>query len=317
MDTPHSNPSVSIIVPTYNREETLCNTIQDLLELHDQFSELLVVDQTREHLPDTLSFLSSLPEKVRIIKLSAPDLTKARNRGAREARSEIVLYLDDDIKPLPTLIRSHIRHYQDPTIGGIAGHVKSAYGIVRGLDSRYHTSAFPWRYIRFDQDWDLCEVVAAPGGNMSFRRALIFEAGGFDEQFVGNAYREETDFCLRLRKMSYRILFDPDAALIHYGKTDGGCEHFRFADPNRVSFLYYKDFIQNNAYFIFKHVPRASMPEFIWELYRNHIGNKFNLRQGLNLFFFRHVAFVLGLFGAYRAWRRQNFLYHSDIYLSL
>ena len=136
MDTSHSNPTVSIIIPTYNREETLCNTIQDLLGFYDQFFELLVIDQTKEHLPDTLSFISGLPEKVRIINLPVPDLTKARNRGAREAKSEIVLYLDDDIKPFPTLISSHIRHYHDQTIGGVAGLVKSAHGIVRNLDPR-------------------------------------------------------------------------------------------------------------------------------------------------------------------------------------
>ena len=237
-----------------------------------------------------------------------PNLPAARNRGAKEAKGDVILYLDDDINPLPELFVAHARHYVDPSIGGVAGKLLSPYGEVKNLDPRYYTSPFSWRYIRFDQDWDPCEIDSAPGGNMSFRRNSILALGGFDENFVGNAFREETDFCIRLRKLSYRILFDPKAALIHYWKTEGGCDHIRFGNPNAVSFSYYTDFVQNNFYFFLKHVPRAAIGELLWELYRNHIGNRENLQQGFSHLSRRHIAFCLGILKGLKAWRRwQNY----------
>jgi GT2 family glycosyltransferase len=299
-----STSSLSIVIPTYKRERRLCETVQALVEIRGGFLELLIVDQTPEHLPETKSFLAQLPACVRLIRMPHPNLPAARNAGAREAAGDVVLYLDDDIKPLPELFEAHTRHYGDHTVGGVAGRLLSPYGEVKRLDPRYYTSPFQWRYIRFDQDWDLREVESAPGGNMSYRRHLIFEAGGFDEHFVGNAFREETDFCLRLRKRSYRILFDPDAAVIHYWKTEGGCDHIRLGNPQLVSFSYYQDFIQNNFYFFLKHVPPKAMWELTWELYRNHIGNKSNLDRGFGQLCLRHVAFFVGFLRAYSAWQR-------------
>jgi GT2 family glycosyltransferase len=277
----------------------------------DEKYQLLVVDQTPNHHPKTEGYLSNLPKHVRVIRTATPNLPAARNIGAKEAKGEIVLYLDDDVKPLRSFIAAHLRHYQDPTVGAVAGRLISPYGEIKKLDRRYYTSTMPWRYIRFDQQWPLREVEAAPGGNMSCRRHLIKQTGGFDEQFVGNAFREETDFCLRLRYASYRILFDPEAAVIHYWKTEGGCDHIRLGNPDLTSYRYYQDFVQNNIYFCLKHVPRSAMPELAWELYRNHIGNRYNLRRGLTHLLYRHAAFCIGAVRGYKAWRRHVLLAQS------
>lgn len=139
---------------------------------------------------------------------------------------------------------------------------------------------------------------------MSFRREILFRIGGFDENFVGNAFREETDFCIRLRKLPYRILFDPDAALIHYWQTEGGCDHTRFGNSKLISFAYYRDFVQNNFYFFLKHAPRRARGELVWELYRNHIGNRENLKHGFTHLSLRHLALCMGLARGSKAWRR-------------
>jgi len=300
----HTHPTLSVVIPTYNREKPLRSTVQSLLELGDVGWELLIVDQTQCHSEETENFLLSLPPRVRIIRLPTPNLPAARNVGAQETSGEIILYLDDDIRPQPELFRAHTRHYGDPTVGGVAGRLISPYGDIKKLDPRYHSSPFHWRHIRFDQNWDLREVESAPGGNMSFRRNLLFQIGGFDENFVGNAFREETDFCMRLRKLSYRILFDPDAALIHYWQTEGGCDHIRFGSSHFISFSYYIDFVQNNFYFFLKHVPLTAVGELAWELYRNHIGNKENMDQGFKHLYLRHIAFCIGIVRGFKAWSR-------------
>lgn len=294
--------AISIVVPTYNREGILCHTIKHLLRYQDQFLELIIVDQTALHSRETESYLSHLNHPVKVIKLKTPNLPNARNIGAREAKGDLVLYLDDDITPLPSLIESHRRHYADPQIGGVAGKVIASTGRIPVLDKRYFTSPFPFLYVRFDQDWGVRQIESAPGGNMSFRRDLIHSVGGFDTSFVGNGFREETDFCLRLRKRSYKIIFDPDAAIVHHYAEKGGAENFRFGNSQLISFSYHEDFFHNNLYFFLKDLPPSHWPALTLGLYQAHVASKQNLSQGIVHVALRNLAFVTGLFRAIRSY---------------
>lgn len=295
-----TSSSISIVIPTYNRETILCNTIRHLLGLRGQWDEIIVVDQTPSHRQETELFLSDLRDAVRLIKVKTPNLPNARNIGAREAKGDVVLFLDDDITPLPSLITSHQRHYADPRAGGVAGKVISSTGQKGVLDSRYYTSPFPWLYLRFDQDWGVCEVESSPGGNMSFRRELILSLGGFDTRFAGNGFREETDFCLRLRNRSYKIIFDPDAAIVHHYAEKGGSENFRFGNPQFISFSYHEDFFHNNLYFFFKNLSPSHWPILTLGLYQAHVANKKQLHRGIAHITLRNLAFITGVLRAIR-----------------
>jgi glycosyltransferase involved in cell wall biosynthesis len=52
--------TLSIIIPTYNRNEMLCTTLSNVLQYENQYAELIVVDQTKEHDQDTAKFLNIL-----------------------------------------------------------------------------------------------------------------------------------------------------------------------------------------------------------------------------------------------------------------
>ena len=56
---------------------------------------------------------------------------------------------------------------------------------------------------------------------MSFRRAVIEELGGFDEGYTA-PYRGESDFCFRMRRRGYRLVFEPKAAVDHLMHEQGG-----------------------------------------------------------------------------------------------
>ncbi|WP_263975552.1 hypothetical protein [Leptolyngbya sp. 7M] len=86
------------------------------------------------------------------------------------------------------------------------------------------------------------QVLTARGCNMSFRRALFEQHSlWFDERFQGSAVREESDFCLRIRKTGYKIWYDPTAHLVHLGEESGGCH-----DISTRSFKYQITFYHNN-----------------------------------------------------------------------
>jgi GT2 family glycosyltransferase len=65
-------------------------------------------------------------------------------------------------------------------------------------------------------------VANCMAGNLSVRRERALEVGGFDENFVGVAYRFETDFCRRLRARGGSILFEPAASVRHLKAPRGG-----------------------------------------------------------------------------------------------
>ena len=74
------------------------------------------------------------------------------------------------------------------------------------------------------------DVEHLPGGNMSFRRRVFEQVGGFDVRFGGAAMGEETDFCLRARRAGFRLVFDPRASIEHLHLSTGGCREARFED---------------------------------------------------------------------------------------
>ena len=106
-------PHVSLIIPTYQREKVLCDSISYALNQDYADYEIVVVDQTDTHEIDTQRFLNQLPDFVRIVNHRPPSLTGARNRGILEAHGEIVIMIDDDVIIESDFISQHLRHYHD------------------------------------------------------------------------------------------------------------------------------------------------------------------------------------------------------------
>ena len=71
-------------------------------------------------------------------------------------------------------------------------------------------------------------VTNGMAGNLSVRAEAARNAGGFDENFVGMAYRFETEFCRRLARLG-KILFEPAASVRHLRAPSGGIR--RYGDP--------------------------------------------------------------------------------------
>ena len=304
-----SRPKVSLVLPTYGRDELLRHALSDLLRLDYPDYEILVVDQTPCHTPETRRYLSDIQDRIRYIRQAQPSVVAAANRGVQSARGEIALFVDDDVRiPDPEFITRHVTSYDDPAIGGVAGRVLDATDPKEGtFDPR---SADPvWGF--FYTGWEHrtpCEVTTAPGANMSFRRELILCHGGFDEHFLGNAFRWENDFCLRLRKAGHRVVYNPSPTVHHFYASPGGNDnrHLRGRDP--ASHVWYRSFFHNQMYFALKHIPRPSIPRLLWRLYRGHVLNRPYAREGVGFLLARHRAFVGGLLlvrATYRQWRLE------------
>ncbi len=201
--------------------------------------------------------------RVRYIRKEQPGLPGARNTGVAAAKGEVVLFVDDDVIPGPGLISAHARAYADGGVAGVAG----VAGRVLPPGGRPTTGMKSPRRIakvkfcglvildHFDAD-ARAEAHHVRGCNMSFLKRAIERAGGFDVRFGGSAHLEETDLALRVRKLGYRLVFEPDAALVHLREPVGGCR----PKSLREWFFWYG---HNMCLFYLKNFPKGLFPMYV------------------------------------------------------
>jgi GT2 family glycosyltransferase len=210
---------VSIVIPTYRRETVMLQSVQALLALSRPAAELLLVDQTPRHEPETEAALESLSAagRIRWLRLAEPSITGAMNAGLLAATQDCVLFLDDDIVPEPALVESHYAAHVDKPGTLIAGRVLQPWD-----EGRHHSPDAPFHFAHPLAQW----ARDFAGGNFSVPRDAAIAIGGFDENFVNVAFRYEAEFAHRWRESAHRIYFEPSACLHHLKADAGGTRTF-------------------------------------------------------------------------------------------
>ena len=298
--------SVSVIIPTYRREAPLRRCLAGVLAQRHPAFEMLVVDQSPEHEPDTWAALRALPPHARHVRLPRPSVTAAANAGARQAKGAILVFLDDDVEiDDRDLLERHAAHYADPTIGAVSGRMAHPGWTASMAPPRLRGGSLAFLDVNFDHDQPL-DVPTTCAANMSLRRELVERLGGFDERYSANAFRWETDFSVRLIRAGYRIRYDPAARVVHHFGTPGGCENGNLLSHAAASHAWYVPFFRNNTYFAFKLLAGADRARFLWRLYREHVLNRAYLGAGPVFLGRRHAALARGAAGGWCVWRQAR-----------
>jgi GT2 family glycosyltransferase len=294
--------AVSVIIPTYRREAPLRRCLADVLAQRPAAFEVLIVDQSPEHEPQTWAALRALPPHARHVRLEAPSVTAAANAGVRMTRAPLLLFLDDDVEIRePDLLARHARHYDDPAVAGVVGRIVNAER--RGdLPRPAAAGRLGFLDVNFDHPYAM-DVPTAAGANMSFRRDVVERLGGFDERYTANAFRWETDFSVRVIRAGHRIRYDPEARVVHHYGTPGGCDNEHLLGRTAASHAWYVPFFRNNTYFALKLLAGADRARFLWRLYREHVLNRAFLAAGPAFLGRRHAALARGAAEGWRVWR--------------
>ncbi|MBD1940859.1 glycosyltransferase family 2 protein, partial [Coleofasciculus sp. FACHB-712] len=185
---------ISVIIPTYGREEPLRDTLKDVLLQDYPAFEVLVVDQTATHQPETQAYLEELANsgKIRWFRVDWASLPGARNYAVRRAVGEIVLFLDDDVLLKPGYLEAHARNYLErPEVGAVAGRVFDRMKLedsgnkltIEDLPPEAMDPGIAWYHIDLVHTVKPQRVLTARGCNMSFRREIFTKHGlHFDER---------------------------------------------------------------------------------------------------------------------------------------
>ncbi len=212
--------TLSVAIVTYQREQVLVDSIAALLALDPQPLEILVIDQTLTHIEPVQNQLQAWhqSQQIRWLHLSRPSITAAMNRALWEARSERVLFVDDDVIPAPELLSAHIHAAEQCPGALIAGRVLQPWHHGNPHSEELTPFRFNTLKPRLPADFIGC--------NFSVPRAAALELGGFDQNFVRVAYRYEAEFAHRWRQVGHSIRYEPRALLHHLHAGGGGTRSY-------------------------------------------------------------------------------------------
>jgi len=287
---------VSVIIPTYNRYKDLYECLDSIFALKDKPYEVIVVDSGS--VDETLTLEACFP--VRFISITERNREYARNLGISMAHGDVIAFLDDDVVVCEEWLDQIVKPYEYDYVGGVGGRV-IPYGTSKKffvqLDRNDIGRVFDSGLVigNFDiPSANLVEVDSFIGCNMSFRRELLAKVGGFDENFGGTGYRDDTDLCIRIRKLGYALMYNSKALVWH---------KFRGKQVTQAWLYWY---VRNHVYFYFKNFfaeHRFGFPVFLYHMFlppRNYVsksGIKLKIEAALIWNVFK------GLFDGYRTWK--------------
>lgn len=207
---PTDLPSVSVIIPVKNRAQELKESLQALEALIYPRAkvEILVVDDASTD--TTFEVAQRFSAKTFRMKVSLGQ-GACRNFAARRARGDILAFLDSDCMASPGWLNELVPYLTKPGIGAVGGYVDGYFSRTH-LD-RYEKTCSPLNMGGRPREAGTDPShFYLPSCNFLVHRDIFLALGGFDETLhVG----EDVEFCWRLRKAGYTILYIPKGVVYH------------------------------------------------------------------------------------------------------
>jgi GT2 family glycosyltransferase len=204
---------LSVIIPTFNRREILLRALDGLSRQSSgsDFEVLVISDGSTDGTAAAVRALA-VPYRLRMVEQKNSGPSVARNHGARLAEAPLLVYMDDDIEPVPQFLEAHARaHAEDSTLVLI--------GPQSGPENEPMSHWVAWEHRMLQKQYaNFVAGVWAPGpnnlysGNFSIRREHLLEVGGFNEVFTR---QEDVELGFRLARHGLHFEFSPEAVGIH------------------------------------------------------------------------------------------------------
>ena len=188
-------PILSVIIPCYNTEHTLEQTLRSVLDMqYDAWEAILVNDGSPDNLEQVALEWVKKDKRFRYFKKENGGLGSARNYGIEKALGDFILPLDSDNMVRPTFIKSALRIFEESNeIGVVYGN--AAYFGERTGD--WNVGAFDaFRLLAYNYI-DACAII----------RKEVFEAVGVYETNLPHQGHEDWELWLRVLASEYTFSY--------------------------------------------------------------------------------------------------------------
>ncbi|TXT36854.1 MAG: cell wall bioproteinis glycosyltransferase [Comamonadaceae bacterium] len=213
-----SLPMVSIVVPAYNEGVVIQPALRALMELDYPNFEVIVIDDGSTD--DTYEKAMVVAREgrdgfIRVVTKRNGGKAEALNTGMTLARGEFVLNMDGDTKLSRNTLRVCVPHFDNPSIGAVAGNVKvlNRENVWTNIQSLEYVEGLAMA--RKAQSF-LRSVNIIPGPLGMFRKSVLQQVGGYDH----DTFAEDCDLTLKMLMKGWHIAYEP--AAIAWVETPSG-----------------------------------------------------------------------------------------------
>src|SRR5579875_1781746 len=244
LELPRSTvPRLSILLVLYNRAELSLACLRSLQpRLAEVGAEVILVDNASRDNTGTL--LDRLCGTTVIRNRDNRGFPVAVNQAAEAAEGEFLLLLNNDTEVLGDSLGAALRFLEsNPDAGAAGGRIILLDGTLQEAGCTFWRAGHAFQYGRgdsptaaeylFQRDVDYCSAAF-----LMTRRQLFAEMGGLDTAF-SPGYFEDGDYCVRLWRAGWRVVYLPQVAILHYenGSAVSGKDTHALYQRNHLYFI--------------------------------------------------------------------------------
>jgi glycosyltransferase involved in cell wall biosynthesis len=213
-------PSISVIIPTYNRRKTLIKALEAYRKQsipQEKFEILVIDDGSTDSTKRMIEKLQKEHKNIYFFQQSHSGPAQARNLGIEKASSELILFTGDDCVPDKNLLQEHIRLHKKGDAIAVLGHI----------DWHPDLEITPFmRYINIDTQFSYPKIKETPANvpfgcfytsNISIPKKYFQGVGIFDTDFT-DAVLEDVELGYRIWKSGVRTIYNKRAITYHHHK---------------------------------------------------------------------------------------------------
>ena len=220
-------PLVSIIIPVFNQFDYTYNCLKAIYQNSgDSVSyEVIIADDCSTDLTMNIEKYFS---NIRVINAQENiGFLKNCNNASKFAKGEILHFLNNDTQvqknwllPLLELLRS------DDKIGIVGSKLLFENGLLQEAGGILWDDASAWNFGSkndpvFPEFNYVKEVDYVSGASLMVKKSIWENIGGFDES-LAPAYCEDSDICISIRNLGFKVMYQPASVVIHFeGVTNG------------------------------------------------------------------------------------------------
>jgi cellulose synthase/poly-beta-1,6-N-acetylglucosamine synthase-like glycosyltransferase/peptidoglycan/xylan/chitin deacetylase (PgdA/CDA1 family)/spore germination protein YaaH len=208
---PHSLPDVAVIVPAYNEEKVIVQTIASLIAstYAGRLKILVVDDGSRDRTYDCARRAFAGEARVRVFKTPNGGKPAALNFALQHTSAPIVVTLDADTVFHRDTVAKLIRHFADECVGAVAGNAKVGNRI--NVLTRWQALEYVTSQNLDRRAFNLLNcITVVPGAVGAWRRELIEQLGGFNPTTLA----EDADMTIAIGKAGYKVVYDEEAVAL-------------------------------------------------------------------------------------------------------